>query len=99
MALHCPIRQSSYEKCVDRIKLVGAFNVRDGFNRKDDTFPKRMLVETLNTRGAPGDGQIIKNLDGFLNRYYAIRGWTLKGIPSPQKLDELGLSYVVKDMV
>ncbi len=83
----------------DRIvNLERAFNVRDGFNRKDDTFPKRMLTEPLDTRGAPGDGQMIRNLDKFLDRYYTIRGWTPNGIPSPQKLDELGLGYVAKDM-
>jgi aldehyde:ferredoxin oxidoreductase len=88
-----------FRRVGDRIvNLERAFNVRDGFNRKDDTFPKRMLTEPLNTRGAPGDGQMIRNLDKFLDRYYEIRGWTPNGVPSPQKLDELGLSYVVKDM-
>jgi aldehyde:ferredoxin oxidoreductase len=88
-----------FRRVGDRIvNLERAFNARDGFNRKDDTFPKRMLTEPLNTRGAPGDGQMIRNLDKFLDRYYTIRGWTPNGIPSPQKLDELGLSYVAKDM-
>ena len=94
------IADPSYLRRVgDRIvNLERAFNVRDGFRRKHDTFPQRMLTEPLHTRGAPGEGQMIRNLDKFLDRYYAIRGWTPEGIPSPQKLNELGLSYVLKDM-
>jgi aldehyde:ferredoxin oxidoreductase len=83
----------------DRIvNLERAFNVRDGFRRKDDTFPKRMLTEPLHTGSAPGEGQMIRNLDKFLDRYYEIRGWTPEGVPTPKKLNELGLSYVIKDM-
>jgi aldehyde:ferredoxin oxidoreductase len=57
-----------------------------------------MLSEPLHTRGAPGEGQMIRNLDKFLDRYYEIRGWTPEGIPSAEKLKELGLGYAVKDM-
>lgn len=81
------------------VNLERAFNVRNGFRRKHDTLPQRFLQEPLHTRGAPGEGQMIRALDTFLDQYYKMRGWTPDGIPSPQKLDELGLSYVVKDMV
>ncbi len=80
------------------INLERAFNVREGFSRKQDTLPQRMLTEPLHTGTAPGEGQMIRALDKFLDRYYQIRGWTQEGIPSPQKLNELGLSYVSKDM-
>jgi len=80
------------------VNLERAFNVRNGFGRKDDTLPKRFLQEPLHTKGAPGEGQMIKALDKFLDQYYKMRGWTQEGKPSSQKLDELGLSYVVKDM-
>ena len=80
------------------VNLERAFIVREGFGRKQDTLPQRMLSEPLHTRGAPGEGQMMRNLDKFLDRYYEIRGWTPEGIPSPEKLKELGLGYVVKDM-
>jgi len=80
------------------VNLERAFIVREGFGRKQDTLPQRMLNEPLHTRGAPGEGQMMRNLDEFLDRYYEIRGWTPQGTPSPEKLKELGLSYVVKDM-
>lgn len=80
------------------INLERAFNVREGFSRKQDTLPQRMLTEPVDTRGAPGDGQMIRNLDKFLDRYYQLRGWTPEGIPSRQKLEELGLDFVIKDI-
>lgn len=78
--------------------LERAFNVREGFSRKQDTLPQRMLSEPLHTRGAPGEGEMVRAMDKFLDRYYQARGWTEKGIPSRQKLNELGLNYVVKDI-
>ena len=41
---------------------------------------------------------MVRNLDAFLDEYYRLRGWTANGIPTPEKLAELGLGYVVKDM-
>jgi aldehyde:ferredoxin oxidoreductase len=80
------------------VNLERAFIVREGFGRKQDTLPQRMLSEPLHTRGAPGEGQMMRNLDKFLDHYYELRGWTQEGIPSPEKLKELGLGYVAKDM-
>jgi aldehyde:ferredoxin oxidoreductase len=34
-------------------------------------------------------------LNAMLNAYYALRGWTSEGIPTPEKLQTLGLSEVV----
>ncbi len=76
--------------------LERAFNVREGFGRKDDTLPKRMLTEPLHTRKAPGEGQIVRHQDEFLDNYYKLRGWTKEGVPSARKLKELGLDKVVK---
>ena len=80
------------------VNLERAFNVRDGFRREHDTFPQRMLSEPLHTRGAPGEGQTIRNLNKFLDRYYELRGWAPVGIPSSGKLNELGLGYVLRDI-
>jgi aldehyde:ferredoxin oxidoreductase len=86
-------------KAGERIwNLDRAFNVRDGFNRRHDTLPRRFLSEPLHTKEAPGENQMIRTLDKFLDEYYQLRGWTEEGIPSRQKLEELGLGYVVKDI-
>jgi len=78
--------------------LERAFNVREGFNRKQDTLPKRLLTEPLHTRKAPGEGQIVSHQDEFLDKYYRLRGWTKDGIPAPEKLKALGLDFALKDI-
>ena len=79
--------------------LERAFNVREGFSRKQDTLPKRILTEPLHTRKAPGEGQIVSHQDEFLDKYYQLRGWTKDGIPTEKKLKELGLDFMLKDMI
>jgi len=78
--------------------LDRAFNARDGFDRRHDTLPQRLQTEPLHVIDAEGEGQMVRNLEGFLDEYYRLRGWTENGIPSREKLTELGLDYVVKDM-
>ena len=78
--------------------LERAFNVRQGLGRKDDTLPVRMLTEPLHTNGAPGEGQMVRSQDIFLDRYYEARGWTRDGVPTASKLNDLGLGYVAKDL-
>jgi aldehyde:ferredoxin oxidoreductase len=80
------------------VNLDRAFNVRDGFDRKHDTLPQRFQSEPLHTGKAPGEGEMVRTLDKFLDEYYRLRGWTNTGIPSREKLEELGLGYVVKDI-
>ena len=80
------------------VNLERAFNVREGFSRQHDTLPRRMLTEPLLTRGAPGEGQIVRNQDKFLDIYYQLRGWTEEGVPSSQKLEDLGIGYVLSDL-
>jgi aldehyde:ferredoxin oxidoreductase len=80
------------------VNLDRAFNARDGFDRRHDTLPMRFQTEPLHTRNAPGEGEMVRALDRFLNEYYHLRKWTETGIPTREKLEELGLGYVVKDM-
>jgi aldehyde:ferredoxin oxidoreductase len=35
-----------------------------------------------------------QELDAMLDEYYALRGWTSEGIPTPEKLEALGLADV-----
>jgi aldehyde:ferredoxin oxidoreductase len=34
-------------------------------------------------------------LNAMLDAYYALRGWTSEGIPTPEKLQSLGLGEVI----
>jgi len=87
------------EKAGDRLfNLERAFNVREGFKRKDDYLPTRIRTEPLHTRKAKGEGQMVSHNDAFLDKYYGLRGWTKQGVPTSKKLKELGLGFAIKDI-
>lgn len=79
------------------VALERCFNVREGFRRKDDTLPERMLKEPLKNAG-PATGQVVAKLDTLLDEYYAYMGYEKNGIPSAEKLKDLGLNEASKDM-
>jgi aldehyde:ferredoxin oxidoreductase len=69
--------------------LERLYNNREGFTAKDDTLPPRLLTE------APVDGPSkgwVSNLEPMLKEYYRTRGWDQDGVPTPKKLEELGLA-------
>ncbi len=68
--------------------LKRMINVRYGVGRKDDTLPKRLLQEPLSEGGCRGS---IVELDRMLPEYYLLRGWDNEGVPTREKLKELGL--------
>jgi aldehyde:ferredoxin oxidoreductase len=81
----------------DRILNVErAFIIREGFGRKDDVLPARMLEEHLVVDGQALETARIKDMQGFLDRYYQYRGWSSDGAPSPQKLKELGIDHFIQ---
>jgi aldehyde:ferredoxin oxidoreductase len=61
------------------ITLERKFNIREGFTRKDDTLPPRLLNEPLPEGMA--EGKKVEGLDIMLDDYYALRGWDSNGIP------------------
>ncbi|MHA1945413.1 MAG: aldehyde ferredoxin oxidoreductase family protein [Candidatus Hodarchaeales archaeon] len=71
------------------------YNIREGLTRDDDTLPKRLLEEPL--PDGPAEGQTV-NLDPLLDAYYTYRGWDKNGVPTPEKLTELGLENLIDKM-
>ncbi len=61
------------------ITLERRFNRREGFSRKDDTLPPRLLLEPLPDGMA--EGKKVEGLDLMLDEYYALRGWDKDGNP------------------
>ena len=84
-------------KCGERIvNLERAYIVREGFRRKDDTVPRRMLEEPIVDHGIPAIGG---NLDLMLDDYYTVRGWNLEtSIPEETTLRSLDLDFANDDM-
>jgi aldehyde:ferredoxin oxidoreductase len=88
------------EKAGERINnLAKAFNVREGFKREDDTLPERLMTEPL--KAGASKGQVIskEDLKKMLDEYYTARGWDISaGVPTREKLTELGLEYVADEL-
>ncbi len=64
------------------------FLVNAGFDRKDDSLPKRITDEPL--PAGPAKGQTC-DLQSMLDDYYKIQGWDNNGVPTPETLNKLGL--------
>jgi len=73
--------------------LCRAFNVREGVSRKDDVLPAR-LMEPLPEGLYKGKAIPKDDFERMLDYYYEFRGWDETGVPTRQKLEELGLGYV-----
>ncbi|MTI60134.1 MAG: aldehyde ferredoxin oxidoreductase [Firmicutes bacterium] len=69
--------------------LEKMFNLEAGIDPSEDTLPKRLLNEPI--KDGPSKGWVHK-LDELLPKYYEVRGWGTDGIPTPEKLKELGLA-------
>lgn len=69
--------------------LEKLFNLKAGLTKHDDSLPKRLLKEAH--KAGPSAGVTVQ-LDKMLPNYYSERGWDSDGVPTPEKLAELGLS-------
>ena len=84
---------ADFRKTGERIfTLAKIYNIREGLTRADDTLPDRLLEEPLPE--GPAKGQTV-NLDPLLDAYYEFRGWDKNGIPTKEKLKELGLDWPI----
>jgi len=85
----------SFEELMKRgeriVNLQRMYNYRLGLDRKDDTLPDRILKEPRGSGGAPTQ---LPPLEQMLEEYYSVRGWDHNGIPTAEKLSELGLGYL-----
>ncbi|MEM2320474.1 MAG: aldehyde ferredoxin oxidoreductase family protein [Candidatus Bathyarchaeia archaeon] len=86
------IKPNEVQKAGERVNNIARiFNFKAGFTRKDDTLPARLVEEEV--PGGPSKGQLItkEDLNKMLDEYYEARGWDKEGIPTREKMLELGL--------
>jgi aldehyde:ferredoxin oxidoreductase len=80
--------------------LTRAFSARevDGFGRLWDYPPRRFMEEPVPS--GPAEGKVLtrEQCDHLLDDYYDRRGWTREGIPGEDKLEELGLGFVIPEL-
>ncbi len=77
------------EKIGDRIlNAERLFLMRAGFDRRQDSLPARFTDIPMPDGPAQG---VVCHLDEMLEQYYRIRGWSHDGLPTEEKLNDLGL--------
>jgi len=77
------------ERVGERIStLARLFNVREGFARAADTLPERNLSQSM--VGGPASGHVVE-LEPMLDEYYRLMGWDENGVPTDERLRDLGL--------
>jgi aldehyde:ferredoxin oxidoreductase len=76
----------------DRVMtLERAFNLREGFRRRDDTLPARILREPIPDGPARGQRVTETDLSHMIDEYYEARHWDSAGIPRSAHLRALSL--------
>ncbi len=71
--------------------LKKMFNIREGWQPKEDWLPERLLSETLPTGVAKGVGLTPTELREMIQGYYKARKWDENGFVPEKKLRELGI--------
>jgi aldehyde:ferredoxin oxidoreductase len=69
--------------------LERLYNNREGFTRRDDCLPPRLINEPV--AEGPSKGWVSR-LEPMLEEYYRARGWDANGVPKKSRLEELELT-------
>ncbi|MFQ5853496.1 MAG: aldehyde ferredoxin oxidoreductase family protein [Candidatus Binatia bacterium] len=80
--------------------VMKAYTARQGLTRKNDRWPERFYTDPLSE--GPSKGAVLSRakMDELLDEYYELRGWSKEtGLPTEEKLLELGLGDIAKDLV
>lgn len=83
------------ERSGERIwNLNRLFNLRAGFSAVDDCLPQRAMSRGL--QQGPHAGKVFarKDFENAMQIYYHHRGWSAKGVPTAEKLADLGLDQL-----
>lgn len=91
---------TGFDMTPEQLKLAGEriqnlarlINLREGLTRKDDTLPYKVMHDPIPDEG-PSKGAYVSQaeLDLMLDDYYESRCWTREGVPTKEKLKELGM--------
>ena len=83
----------------DRIyNTARSFNVREGFGRKDDTLPWKVMNTPIPKGKSAGAYVKPEELEQMLDEYYQARGWSRDGVPTKAKLTSLELESIADEI-
>ena len=71
--------------------ILRLFNLRAGLTRADDSLPAKQMTQQLQKGAHAGRVFAPEDFDKCLALYYEKRGWDENGVPTPEKLAQLGL--------
>lgn len=95
LATGIPMTPEELDKTGERIEnLARLFNIREGKGTREyDTLPWKIKNAPVPDEG-PAKGAVVSDeeFQVGLDDYYEARGWTMDGIPTVEKLNELNLS-------
>jgi aldehyde:ferredoxin oxidoreductase len=87
-----PYTMADFVKAGERTwNLERLWNLKAGLTAADDNLPERLLK--VPHKSGPAKGVTV-HLEAMLPVYYRTRGWDEQGVPSAEKLAELGLASV-----
>ena len=88
-------------KVSERVRnMERMFDVRQGLTRKDDDLPKKFFEVPLSKGKFAGEVLDRAKFEQMKDEYYEIRGWDKEtGIPTREKLVELGLEAVADEVL
>ena len=89
-----------FRRCGDRLQTMArAYCCREGLRREQDILPGRLTGDPL--PDGPAQGMLLDRatLEMMKDAYYEMRGWDVAtGIPTPAKLKELELDYLIPQL-
>ncbi len=93
LATGIPVTAADLKKAGERIEnLARLINVREGIGtREHDTLPYKIMNVPMPDDIAKGAFVNVEEFQLGLDDYYEVRGWTKEGIPTAEKINELGL--------
>ncbi len=71
--------------------MKGNFNAREGVTRKDWLLPPRILEDPIPEGVSKGHKISVEEMNLMLDDYMKARNWTSDGVPTPEKLKDLGI--------
>lgn len=80
------------------VAIKKAFNIREGWTRKDDYLPWRWMHEPMKEGASAGHVVTKEELEYMKDLYYEAKGWTTDGLIPKQKLIELGMEDVAEEI-
>jgi len=88
-------------KTSERVRnMERMFDVRQGLRRGDDSLPKKFFEQPLSKGRYKGAVLDKEKFEQMKDEYYQLRGWDKEtGIPTREKLEELGLKDVADEVL